>query len=153
MTATRHIRRLLQSTGAPVEVLEGLSKVERHFLQTNVATLKKQPSIQQFFKSGKNPAALYNIIETIDQCTNQPSALYDKFQKGRCVAMNDPYSTSAHKIFKILKLYCSDFLLQILGQEFQKFEALISQVYRCKYSKVFVKLFLLKSAFIVRIYN
>ena len=29
MTATRHIRRLLQSTGAPIEVLEGLSKVER----------------------------------------------------------------------------------------------------------------------------
>ena len=55
MTAARHIRRLLQSTGAPVEVLEGLSKVERHFLQTIVATLKKQPSIQQFFKSGRNP--------------------------------------------------------------------------------------------------
>ena len=28
MTATRHIRRLLQSTGAPIEVLEGLSKAE-----------------------------------------------------------------------------------------------------------------------------
>ena len=54
MTATRHIRRLLQSTGAPIEVLEGLSKVERHFLQTKLATVTKQPSIQQFFKSTKN---------------------------------------------------------------------------------------------------
>ena len=37
-------------------ILGGLeAKIERHFLQTNVATLKKQPSIQQFFKSGRNP--------------------------------------------------------------------------------------------------
>ena len=40
MTATRHIRRLLQSTGAPIEVLKGLSKEEGHFLAFAITQLK-----------------------------------------------------------------------------------------------------------------
>ena len=50
MTAMRRVRSYLQATSAPLDVIEGLSKVERQLLKDKVASkATKQTKIDTFF--------------------------------------------------------------------------------------------------------
>ena len=77
MTAMRLVRSYLQATSAPLDVIEGLSKVERQLLKDKVASKATKQSkidtffapvqtkIQTFFKI-TDPAPVVIVVEEVE---------------------------------------------------------------------------------------